>query len=139
MKELSPKLGGRWNLMSSSACYNLFVLVGERIQERFLVGSVLTLQWHICARIDDMMKLQFSNFSPNLQYPSTLLFKTRWSKNIREERDAPEQIIVGSMDPKMCALLNRVVCIESGSNIGSSEFVSGNPKDRNVRRFLSDM
>ncbi|KAG1713439.1 hypothetical protein DVH05_001226 [Phytophthora capsici] len=123
---------------------NLLQLVRARWgndSRAYLVGSVLTLQWHICARIDDMMKLQFSNFSPNLQYPSTLLFKMRWSKNIREERDAPEQIIVGSMDPKMCALLNLVVYIESASNIGSSEFVYGNPKDgdRNVRRFLSDM
>ncbi|ETP37033.1 hypothetical protein F442_15121, partial [Phytophthora nicotianae P10297] len=34
-----------------------------------MIGSVLTLQWHIIARIDDMMKLQFSNFSYNSQYP----------------------------------------------------------------------
>ncbi|RLN94560.1 hypothetical protein BBJ28_00002526 [Nothophytophthora sp. Chile5] len=32
---------------------------------RFLVGSVLTLQWHWMARIDDMMK--FSTLSPNIQ------------------------------------------------------------------------
>ncbi|ETN10651.1 hypothetical protein PPTG_09758 [Phytophthora nicotianae INRA-310] len=41
----------------------------------YMVSSMLTLQWHICARIDDMMKLQFSNFSPNTQYPSTLLLQ----------------------------------------------------------------
>ncbi|RLN49610.1 hypothetical protein BBJ28_00002631, partial [Nothophytophthora sp. Chile5] len=45
----------------------------ERGGTRHLVGSALTLQWHIMARIDDMMKLQFSNFMPNPQYPSTLL------------------------------------------------------------------
>ncbi|OWZ02108.1 hypothetical protein PHMEG_00026389 [Phytophthora megakarya] len=65
----------------------------------------------------------------------------RWSKNINEERDAPEQIIIGSMDPKMCVLLNLAVHIESTSNIVSSEFVYGNPKDgdRVVRRCLTNM
>ncbi|RAW19865.1 hypothetical protein PC110_g23693 [Phytophthora cactorum] len=45
------------------------------------------------------------------------------------------------MDPKMCALLNLAVYIESSTNVTSSEFVYGNPKDgdRAVRRFLADM
>ncbi|OWY93061.1 hypothetical protein PHMEG_00037679 [Phytophthora megakarya] len=94
-----------------------------------MVGSMLSLQWHICARIDDMMKLQFSNFSPNTQYPSTLHLPMRWSKNINEERDAPEQIVMGSMDPKMCALLNLGIYIESTANVTSSEFVYSNEKD----------
>ncbi|KAE9338649.1 hypothetical protein PF008_g11966 [Phytophthora fragariae] len=107
----------------------------------YMVGSALALQWHICARIDDMIILQFGNFSPNTQYSSTLLFQMRWSKNIHEERDAPEQIVIGSMDPKMCALLNLAVYIESSANVTSSEFVYGNPKDgdRAVRRFLTNM
>ncbi|ETP55263.1 hypothetical protein F442_00174 [Phytophthora nicotianae P10297] len=107
----------------------------------YMVSSVLTLQWHICARIDDMMKLQFSNFSPNTQYPSTLLLQMRWSKNINEERDAPEQIVIGSMDPKMCALLSLAVYIESTANVSSSEFLYTNPNDgdRVVRRYLANM
>lgn len=65
----------------------------------------------------------------------------RWSKNIHEERDAPEQIIIDSLDPKMCVLLNLAVHIESTSSVMSSEFVYGNPKDGDhvVRRFLTSM
>ncbi|OWZ18461.1 LOW QUALITY PROTEIN: hypothetical protein PHMEG_0007446 [Phytophthora megakarya] len=65
----------------------------------------------------------------------------RWSKYIHEERDAPEQIIIGSMDPQMCVLLNLAVHIESTSSIVSSEFVYGNPKDGDlvVQRFLTNM
>lgn len=112
-----------------------------RDKSAYIVSSVLALQWHICARIDDMMKLQFSNFSPNTQYPSTLLMQMRWSKNIHDERDAPEQIVVGSMDPKMCALLNLAIYIESSTNAPNSEFLYGNPKDgdRAVRRCLTNM
>ncbi|KAG3128583.1 hypothetical protein PI126_g21341 [Phytophthora idaei] len=123
---------------------NLLLLVRSQWEQNktsFMVGSVLSLQWHIMARIEDMMKLQFGNFSPNTEYASTLLFQMRWSKNIQEERDTPEQIVVGSMDPKMCAVLNLAVYIESSANVTSSEFLYGNPKDgdRAVRRFLADM
>ncbi|ETK93610.1 hypothetical protein F442_03291 [Phytophthora nicotianae P10297] len=43
----------------------------------YMGGSVLILQWDMCARIDDMMKLQSRSFSPNTQYLSTLLFQLR--------------------------------------------------------------
>ncbi|EEY63388.1 uncharacterized protein PITG_15104 [Phytophthora infestans T30-4] len=112
----------------------------SRSDEQLMVSSVLTLQWHIVARIDDMMKLQFNNFTHNTQYPSTILCQMRWSKNISEERDAPEQIVVGSMDPRMCPLLNLAVYIEATVNVARSSFLFGNPndKDRVVRRFLAD-
>lgn len=112
----------------------------SRSDEQLMVSSVLTLQWHIVARIDDMMKLQFNNFTHNTQYPSTILCQMRWSKNISEERDAPEQIVVGSMDPRMCPLLNLAVYIEATVNVARSSFLFGNPNDgdRVVRRFLAD-
>jgi hypothetical protein len=32
------------------------------------------------------------------------MFQMRWSKNIMEERDAPKQFIMGSMEEKICCL-----------------------------------
>ena len=29
-----------------------------------------------------------------------------WSKNVREERDAPSQLLIGAMDSRFCVLLN---------------------------------
>ncbi|OWZ03196.1 hypothetical protein PHMEG_00025112 [Phytophthora megakarya] len=117
----------------------------ERNGIKYMIGSVLTLQWHIVARIDDMMKLKFDNFSANTQFPLTLLIQVRWSKNISEERDAPVQILFGSLDPRildprMCALLNLAVYIETTATSMESEFVYGNPNDgdRVVRRVLQD-
>ncbi|KAL3657121.1 hypothetical protein V7S43_018033 [Phytophthora oleae] len=86
----------------------------------YMMSCVLTLQWHIMARVDDMMKLQFDNFSPNTQYPSSLHCQVRWSKNISEERDAPEQIIFGSLDPNVCTLLNLAIYIETSANVTRS-------------------
>ncbi|KAG1703778.1 hypothetical protein DVH05_006792 [Phytophthora capsici] len=113
----------------------------ERVAAKYMVNSVLTLQWHIMARIDDMMKLQFNNFFSNTQYTSTLLCQVRWSKNISEERDAPEQIVFGSMDSRLCPLLNLAIHIETSPNVTSSEFIFGNSKDgdRVVRRFLEEI
>ncbi|KAG9401589.1 hypothetical protein AC1031_009456 [Aphanomyces cochlioides] len=62
----------------------------------------------------------------------------RWSKNILEERDAPEQVVFGSADPHLCPLLKLAIHIESTPGIANSEFLYGNPKDgdRVVRRAL---
>ena len=63
-------------------------------------------------RIDDMMRLQFSNFSANNQYPFCGMNRMTWSKNIMEERDTANQIVFGSGDERMCALLNLAVYLE---------------------------
>ncbi|KAG1689228.1 hypothetical protein DVH05_002722 [Phytophthora capsici] len=104
----------------------------------YVVSSVLTLQWHMITRIDDMMQLKFDSFSPNVQHPGTLMCQLRWSKNISEERDAPEQILMGSLDPRVCVLLNLAVHVEMTTS--NSEYVFGNSVDgdRVVRRFLQD-
>ncbi|CAK4169124.1 unnamed protein product [Aphanomyces euteiches] len=63
-----------------------------------------------------------------------------WLKNISEERDAPEQIILGSMDPLLCPLLNFAVHVEQMGSASVSDFVYGNPDDghRVVRKLLDD-
>ena len=35
----------------------------------------------------------------------TLQQQVRWSKNVMEERDCPDQVLVGAMDPLFCTLL----------------------------------
>ncbi|GMF16150.1 unnamed protein product [Phytophthora lilii] len=65
----------------------------------------------------------------------------RWSKNISEERDAPEQVMLGSLDPRVCALLNFAVYMEMSPQLPGSEYVFGNPAagHRVIRRFLQDV
>lgn len=82
------------------------------------------------------MKLLFTKHAVQLNFTTA----DAMVKNINEERDAPEQIVMGSMDPKMCALLSLAVYIESTANVSRSEFLYTNPKDgdRVVRRFLAN-
>lgn len=94
-------------------------------EKRHMVCCVICMQWHLIARIDDMMKFQFSNLTFNVQHPFTILAKLRWSKNITEERDAPEQIILGSLEPLLCPILNLAVYLETRTH--DSPFVFGSP------------
>ncbi|ETK73968.1 hypothetical protein L915_19155 [Phytophthora nicotianae] len=108
---------------------------------KYLVSAVLTLQWHLIARIDDMMKMKFDSFSCSIHHPGALHCQLRWSKNISEERDAPEQIVLGSMNPRVCVLLNLAVHVETTDSLAVSPYVFGNAQDgdRVIRRFLQDI
>ena len=104
----------------------LKILRTEQDAEKgYMVCCVICLQWHLIARIDDMMKFQLNNLMFNVQHPFTMLSKLRWSKNISEEREAPEQLILGSMEPLLCPILNLAIYLELRSH--DSPFVFGNP------------
>ncbi len=80
--------------------------------------ALFCLQWQITGQIDDVMKLAKSTLLFNPCEPSTLNIKLNWSKNIREERDCPTQIVFGAMDPLVCPLLNLAIWLEGGDNHG---------------------
>ena len=84
----------------------------------FFLTAVLCLQWQIIGRIDDVMKLAKSTLLFNSREPSTLNIKMNWSKNIREERDCPTQVLFGAMDPLVCPLLNLATWLEGGEDPG---------------------
>ena len=58
----------------------------------------------------------------------------RWSKNITEERAAPEQIILASMDARACPLLNLAVYLEVAKDTVHPECVFGDPEDGHRKR-----
>ena len=69
-------------------------------------------QFLCIARLDDTARLEKNNLTTNLQFPFSLHFRLCWSKNVREERDAPEQILFGVQDYLFCALLGLAVHLE---------------------------
>lgn len=108
--------------------------------ERFRLSAVLTLQWHLIGRVDDMMKMGFLDLSFNLSCPFSLICQLRWSKNITEEREAPRQIIFASKDDRMCPLLNLAVFLElCPVDDLNTNFLFGNGMDgdRSIRALLA--
>ena len=80
--------------------------------------AMLCLQWQIIGLIDDVMKLAKSTLLFNSCEQSTLNIKMNWSKNIREERDCPTQILFGAIDPLVFPLLNLAAWLEGGEDYG---------------------
>ena len=65
----------------------------------FKISALLSVQWLMISRIDDMRHLQYTNFSNHLEFPFTLQLQLRWYKNIVDEQLCPHQIVIGAMDP----------------------------------------
>ena len=74
---------------------------------RFRLPALLNFQFHLIARIDDTTQVLLSNLRAHDFYGTNVL-KTRlnWSKNVAEERDAPWQIVMGSMDTAFCVFIS---------------------------------
>ena len=84
--------------------------------------SVLTLQWQLIGRIDDIMQLRTSTVLFNVRDSFTLHIKMSWSKNIRTEVQSPTQLLLAAMDPIICPLLNLAVFIEMFGGHGGLMF-----------------
>ncbi len=65
------------------------------------------------ARIDDTAKFYVEDLKANSQFDFTVLAKMCWSKNVQDERDAPDQIVIGAMDRRYCAHIGLAVHLET--------------------------
>ena len=117
--------------------YNEYLLLLTLIRksdhkDRFLISSLLCLQWQLIGRVDDLSNVRFDNFHFNMHQPDALMAQLTWSKNILEERDSPVQIVLPSNDPRMCALLNLVMYMETYShrNLAHDEPLFGSNKGK---------
>jgi hypothetical protein len=87
---------------------------------RFGLPALLNFQFHLIARIDDTTQVLLSNLRAH-DFFGTNVLKTRlnWSKNVAEERDAPWQIVLGSMDTAFCVFISTALWLEMAFSRGS--------------------
>jgi hypothetical protein len=78
----------------------------------YLVPSLMKFQFHMIGRVDDCSQFLMESLTTNPDNDFTLRAKLRWSKNVHEERDAPNQILIGAMDPMFCVLVGLGVWLE---------------------------
>ena len=107
----------------------LIQLIEENPDEkRYLMLALNRFQFHMIARVDDTAKFYVEDLKPNQQFTFTLLAKMCWSKNVQDERDAPDQIVIGAMDRRYCPLLGLAVHLETWIASGegaTNKFVFG--------------
>ena len=113
----------------------------DDIKKRFMVPAALKFQFSMIGRVDDTCHFKEEDLKPNPQFPQfTLLARMRWSKNVMEERDAPDQLLLGANDPKYCVLfgfaLYLEVWYEQGSGLNSPYIFGGNDNPKNTKSLV---
>jgi hypothetical protein len=82
------------------------------ITKKYMVPTACKFQYTMVARLDDTAQLKEEDLKPYPEFPFALLCQMCWSKNVMEERDAPDQILLGSMDRRYCILLTLGIFLE---------------------------
>jgi hypothetical protein len=75
--------------------------------------AFVNFQVHYIRRIDCTSQFMKENFQVHDLFPDLAgNVCLNWAKNVHEERDAPWQIMLGSMDPTFCVLLSLAIWLE---------------------------
>lgn len=106
-----------------------------------MIPAAAKFQFHMVARLDDTCRFQEADLKPNPQFPFTLLAKMCWSKNVQEERDAPDQLVFGAMDRRYCILLPLgiylEVWLESAAGAANHFLFGDGDNPEMTKKFLS--
>ncbi|KAL7513414.1 hypothetical protein ACHAXN_010510, partial [Cyclotella atomus] len=80
---------------------------------KYRYPAMMKFMFHFIARGDDAAHVFKSSLVPSMQYQWALMCKLRWCKNVREPRECPHQILLGSMNPDYCLMLSLSVFLEA--------------------------
>lgn len=108
---------------------------------QYKIPTMLKLQFHLIARTDDICNLESADLREHEQFGSIALqTKVAWSKNVNEERDCPDQIILGSNDPDFCCLIGLAAYLECRftENWGNPRFLFGEREDDDEPLRMND-
>jgi hypothetical protein len=91
---------------------------------QFGLPALLNFQFHLIARIDDTTQVLLSSLWTHNCFGTNIL-KTRlnWSKNLSEERNAPWQIVMGSVDASFSVLISTALWLEMAFSCGNPEYI----------------
>lgn len=101
----------------------------EDAEIRVFSSTIFVFQMCMIGRIDDCSKMKHEDIKKNHQHSEhTILAKLCWSKNVNEERDAPDQILIGAMNTHYCVILALSTWLEfwiGRGHMANSEFLFG--------------
>ena len=96
----------------------------NNVEMRLFLSAIFRYQFNLGARIDDSSKKMWKNLKchPNDAHSMySLITKLVWSKNIFEERDPPEQILLGASHNNFCVLVGLASWLEFWTAQGHHE------------------
>jgi hypothetical protein len=85
-----------------------------RPSHKYTLAAYFIFQYNLMARLDNVKNFKLEDLTPSLEYKYVLKSKMCRSKNVLEERDALDQILLGAMHKKLCVLVALAVHLEHG-------------------------
>ena len=85
----------------------------EKNLDMVRLNAVIRLQWHLCCRFVDMIKMRFVDFSHHVQINSILMIGLSWSKSISEVENAPRQLILPASQFEICPIAGLAIYFET--------------------------
>jgi hypothetical protein len=88
--------------------------------------TVAKFQLHLIARIDDTAHVRIADIRVHPHHDFALTVRLRWTKNCMEERDAPDQIMLGAHDSDFCVIVALGIYLQyvlEFTNAANSEYL----------------
>jgi hypothetical protein len=79
---------------------------------RFGIPALINYQFHMMARIDDVTQVVLRHIRVHDHFSDALKTRLNWSKNVLDERDAPWQVMLGSLNHKCCVYISLGLWLE---------------------------
>jgi hypothetical protein len=74
---------------------------------RYGMPALINFQLHLIVRIDNTSQVIMDHIQRvHDNFENALKTQLNWSKNVQDERDAPWQVILGSMNPIFCNFIS---------------------------------
>ena len=84
------------------------------------IATMMKFQFHLIARIDDTCNMFTEEIRARSEFPGTLTCRLRWSKNVMEERDAPEQLILAAREKEFDLITQLAIYLQYYLQFGST-------------------
>jgi hypothetical protein len=91
---------------------------------KYGMPALINFQFHLIARIDNTTQLILDHIRVHDSFDNALKTRLNWSKNVRDERDAPWQVILGCMNPVFCVFISLGLWLESNLKSNPSAIAS---------------
>ena len=84
----------------------------DNVKRACSISAYFIFQYNMIGRLDDVAHVFMEKLKPHHEFTFSLQTQMCWSKNVSEERDAPQQILLGAMDESYCVFLALSIHLE---------------------------
>ena len=95
------------------------VVKAVRSKHMYSLAAYYLFQFHMIARVDDVMHFKCEDLTPHVEYDFAIKSKMCWSKNVLDERSTSDQIVLGAGDPSFCTILGLAIHLQTKIANGS--------------------